>query len=47
MDVKYSADTKMADSKRAFEMQKAAFNQEINIKVCLFCATRSEYKYCI
>lgn len=32
MDVKYSADTKMADSKRAFEMQKAAFNQEINIK---------------
>ncbi|XP_060704427.1 flotillin-2 isoform X1 [Chiloscyllium punctatum] len=32
MDVKYSADTMMADSKRAFEMQKAAFNQEINIK---------------
>ncbi|XP_072909220.1 flotillin-2-like isoform X1 [Hemitrygon akajei] len=32
MDVKYSADTKMADSKRAFEMQKAAFNQEINTK---------------
>ncbi|XP_078080753.1 flotillin-2 isoform X3 [Mustelus asterias] len=32
MDVKYSADTKMADSKRAFEMQKASFNQEINIK---------------
>ncbi|XP_038670618.1 flotillin-2 isoform X1 [Scyliorhinus canicula] len=32
MDVKYSADTKMADSKRAFEMQKASFNQEINTK---------------
>ncbi|XP_041052727.1 flotillin-2-like isoform X3 [Carcharodon carcharias] len=32
MDVKYSADTMMADSKRAFEMQKASFNQEINIK---------------
>ncbi|XP_072326045.1 flotillin-2 isoform X1 [Scyliorhinus torazame] len=32
MDVKYSADTKMADSKRAFEMQKASFNQEINMK---------------
>ncbi|XP_032901711.1 flotillin-2 isoform X3 [Amblyraja radiata] len=32
MDVKYSADTKMADSKRAFELQKASFNQEINIK---------------
>lgn len=34
LDVKFMADTKVADSKRAFEMQKAAFSQEINIKVC-------------
>ncbi|XP_028563120.1 flotillin-2 isoform X1 [Podarcis muralis] len=32
LDVKFMADTKVADSKRAFEMQKAAFSQEINIK---------------
>uniref|UniRef100_H3AY48 Flotillin n=1 Tax=Latimeria chalumnae TaxID=7897 RepID=H3AY48_LATCH len=32
LDVKFEAETKMADSKRAFEMQKAAFNQEINTK---------------
>ncbi|XP_032072058.1 flotillin-2 isoform X1 [Thamnophis elegans] len=32
LDVKFMADTKVADSKRAFEMQKAAFTQEINIK---------------
>ncbi|XP_030078146.1 flotillin-2 isoform X1 [Microcaecilia unicolor] len=32
LDVKYLADTKMADSKRAFEMQKAAFSQEVNTK---------------
>lgn len=35
LDVKFMADTKVADSKRAFEMQKAAFSQEINVKVCL------------
>lgn len=33
MDVKFSADTKMADSKRELELQKAGFNQEINTKV--------------
>ncbi|KAG8450826.1 hypothetical protein GDO86_003191 [Hymenochirus boettgeri] len=32
LDIKYLADTKMADSKRAFEMQKAAFSQEVNTK---------------
>lgn len=33
MDVKFQADTKMADSKRELEMQKASFNQEVNTKV--------------
>lgn len=33
MDVKFLADTKMANSKRELELQKAAFNQEINTKV--------------
>ncbi|XP_030392965.1 flotillin-2 isoform X2 [Gopherus evgoodei] len=32
LDIKFMSDTKTADSKRAFEMQKAAFSQEINIK---------------
>ncbi|XP_048836854.1 flotillin-2a-like [Brienomyrus brachyistius] len=32
MDIKFQADTKMADSKRELEMQKAAFNQEVNTK---------------
>ncbi|XP_034994794.1 flotillin-2 isoform X1 [Zootoca vivipara] len=32
LDVKFMADTMVADSKRAFEMQKAAFSQEINVK---------------
>uniref|UniRef100_A0A8C1S6W7 Flotillin n=1 Tax=Cyprinus carpio TaxID=7962 RepID=A0A8C1S6W7_CYPCA len=32
MDVKFQADTRMADSKRELEMQKAAFNQEVNTK---------------
>ncbi|NXL54056.1 FLOT2 protein, partial [Podilymbus podiceps] len=32
LDVKFMADTKIADSKRAFELQKAAFNEEVNIK---------------
>lgn len=35
MDVKFLADTKMADSKRELELQKAAFNQEVNTKVIL------------
>lgn len=33
LDVKYLADTKIADSKREFELQKAAFSQEVNTKV--------------
>lgn len=33
MDVKFLADTKMADSKRELELQKASFNQEVNTKV--------------
>jgi len=33
MDAKYSADTKVADSKRQFEMQKAAFDMEVNARV--------------
>lgn len=37
MDVKFLADTKMADSKRELEMQKAAFNQEVNTKVLMGC----------
>ncbi|CAI9620444.1 unnamed protein product, partial [Staurois parvus] len=32
LDVKYLADTKIADSKREFELQKAAFSQEVNTK---------------
>ncbi|XP_051534762.1 flotillin-2-like isoform X4 [Myxocyprinus asiaticus] len=32
MDVKFLADTKMADSKRELELQKAAFNQEVDTK---------------
>lgn len=35
MDVKFLADTKMADSKRELELQKATFNQEVNTKVRL------------
>ncbi|XP_035199265.1 flotillin-2 isoform X3 [Oxyura jamaicensis] len=32
LDVKFMADTKIADSRRAFELQKAAFAEEVNIK---------------
>ncbi|CAF95550.1 unnamed protein product [Tetraodon nigroviridis] len=32
MDIKFQADTKMADSKRELELQKATFNQEVNTK---------------
>ncbi|CAL9684908.1 unnamed protein product [Knipowitschia caucasica] len=32
MDVKFQADTKMADSRRELELQKATFNQEVNTK---------------
>lgn len=33
LDVKFMADTKIADSRRAFELQKAAFSEEVNMKV--------------
>lgn len=33
MDIKFQADTKMANSKRELELQKASFNQEVNTKV--------------
>ncbi|XP_065550488.1 flotillin-2 isoform X7 [Lathamus discolor] len=32
LDVKFMADTKIAESRRAFELQKAAFSEEVNIK---------------
>ncbi|EPQ14330.1 Flotillin-2 [Myotis brandtii] len=32
LDMKFMADTKIADSKRAFELQKSAFSEEVNIK---------------
>uniref|UniRef100_A0A8C5PNT2 Flotillin n=1 Tax=Leptobrachium leishanense TaxID=445787 RepID=A0A8C5PNT2_9ANUR len=32
LDVKYISDTKIADSKREFELQKASFAQEVNTK---------------
>lgn len=32
MDAKYTADTKIADSKRLYEMQKAAFDMEVNAR---------------
>lgn len=35
MDIKFQADTKMADSKRELELQKASFNQEVHTKVCI------------
>lgn len=31
--MKFMADTKIADSKRAFELQKSAFSEEVNVKV--------------
>ena len=35
MDSKYAADTKVADSKRMYEMQKAAFDMEVNARVSI------------
>ena len=32
MDVKYSTKTKIADASREFQMNKAAFDQEVNAK---------------
>ena len=37
MDTKYAADTKIANSKRQFEMQKANFDMEVNAKVDILC----------
>ena len=33
MDSRYEADTKIADSKRMYEMQKANFDMEVNARV--------------
>jgi len=33
MDTKYAADTKIANSRRQYEMQKANFDMEVNAKV--------------
>ena len=35
MDIKYSAETKIADSLRQFQMEKSKFNAEVNTKVLL------------
>lgn len=35
MDAKYAADTKIADSARMFQMQKAGFDIEVNASVSL------------
>ena len=37
MDTKYAADTKIANSRRQFEMQKANFDMEVNAKVRHIC----------
>ena len=37
MDVRYTADTNIADSRREYEMAKAAFDQEVNRVVSLTC----------
>ena len=36
MDTKYAADTKIANSRRQFEMQKANFDMEVNARVSRF-----------
>ena len=33
MDAKYEADTKIADSARMYQMQKANFDMEVNARV--------------
>lgn len=33
MDTKYAADTKIANSRRQYEMQKANFDMEVNARV--------------
>ena len=33
LDVKYTADTAIADSRRAYDLAKASFDQEVNTKV--------------
>ena len=35
MDARYEADTKIANSKRQYEMQKACFDVEVNTQVIL------------
>ena len=37
MDVKYNTDTKIEDNSRAFKLQKANFDKEVNtaVSICL------------
>ena len=44
MDSKYAADTKVADSKRMYEMQKAAFDMEVNARVSIAFGTQQKKK---
>ena len=36
MDVKYNTDTKIEDNSRAFKLQKANFDKEVNTAVSIF-----------
>ena len=38
MDVKYNTDTKIEDNSRAFKLQKANFDKEVNTAVSIFLA---------
>ena len=37
MDMKYQADTKIADSSREYQMMKSEFDMEVNAKVSVLC----------
>ena len=37
MDVKYNTDTKIEDNSRAFKLQKANFDKEVNTAVSNIC----------
>ena len=39
MDVKFDADTKVADSERAYKMNQAAYQKEVNTAVWLHFST--------
>ncbi len=42
MDAKFEADTKIADSARMYQMQKANFDMEVNARVRTGVSLRSE-----